>query len=1037
MLKLFFVFLYLNLQTLADPNLATIRYTQIINNTLQKNGCSAKDQCPNWVRILFDNNKSSSYLGLIKSSQELCKKNEPQHNGDNLSLVKEIESKSLAHLGPQIQTISRICFKDDSKVSAHKISQYSHYNAILEESQLSSLKEINLIGDLLDEKKNTQGFCKTNLFPRIKEQCDNVQNCAKPNDLDDLAYYTSDVLEELKELEKQIEETKIQKANAVRRHYQTEDYKKNKIKLQLLEERKKLKLSQFPWLESEVFKKTFAETKDSKKAIKAHLLETKKQLEQNLYTSQNINRCLNGFASRSCTVGKIEQFLAENTTPTMRSKYKNATTQSEQWFNYQQCLIDTQNESNEKSSTYWRLTFDAGLTLATLGVGSVFTIPKAILSARKLALTKELQAAEYLVNGANIATGLNDTITECFEKTTKLSANTDKKEQQQCEVRDIYFSSKITSQFDNCVMNAAFLMMDGVPLAARQIQKTIQKSKMTEQELKVYESDVVHGKFEKRNPSQETPIKVSTTDPNKLKLINELKEFTPTTTKQNRVWMNSAKKALKNINKKNNPFKFFVVENTFMKKLNDTLKDKDYVTSLTNLHKSILDKKMQAFKTKWEKKGVTINSYSDFKSMRYSFKGDTPADFEKELADIFESTNTEFVSYLKTNKLIREEDAPEKWFRGGLGNSDEQASQQARVARDEPTNTLSNFNNPKTVELLHKKANELQEILDGNTEGKLGLVHRLEKTDIIKSHPDGIKEISTDAIDIFRKNVSDGDAKTELMNRFGLSHLPDETVTELRKYLNAVDDFSPSLHIAERKIASLSENSVGGISADMVGMGSINLNETSLAIQTALKKGKTPESTLNEVLLATRTGEINATKLFRKKQDDFNKIVTTTLGKDRTKVICSGDDCIVELSAAITDSEKNNLVKNIAREGYSGQYRLAFVSDKVKSSELKNQLASQGESFEKSLRKSLAKKMDPAKLKGINFGVDMMTTELNQGPVKLLIGTANSLKLSTSEMNLIKTTFTQTIEELNKELTKKGTSKGYTHFISSFWGSSP
>ena len=62
---------------------------------------------------------------------------------------------------------------------------------------------------------------------------------------------------------------------------------------------------------------------------------------------------------------------------------------------------------------------------------------------------------------------------------------------------------------------------------------------------------------------------------------------------------------------------FFDVENSQLKLLNDTLKEKNFVTSLTNYHKELTFKKMQELVKK--NPGLQMDMYSDFKSSRFAF----------------------------------------------------------------------------------------------------------------------------------------------------------------------------------------------------------------------------------------------------------------------------------------------------------------------------------------------------------------------------------------------------------------------------------
>lgn len=69
--------------------------------------------------------------------------------------------------------------------------------------------------------------------------------------------------------------------------------------------------------------------------------------------------------------------------------------------------------------------------------------------------------------------------------------------------------------------------------------------------------------------------------------------------------------------------------------------------------------------------------------------------------------------------------------------------------------------------------------------------------------------------------------------------------------------------------------------------------------------------------------------------------------------------------------------------------------------------------------------MEPRKLQGLTFGVDMQTQQLNQGALKLIIGKAPGVNLSVSEKTLIQKKFEEAVKELNASLTHDGKASHY------------
>ncbi|MNL44817.1 hypothetical protein D3C87_1674170 [compost metagenome] len=96
-------------------------------------------------------------------------------------------------------------------------------------------------------------------------------------------------------------------------------------------------------------------------------------------------------------------------------------------------------------------------------------------------------------------------------------------------------------------------------------------------------------------------------------------------------------------------------------------------------------------------------------------------------------------------------------------------------------------------------------------------------------------------------------------------------------------------------------------------------------------------------------------------------------------------------------------------------------------------LTTHGESIEKGLRKSLSGVIEPNRLKGITFAADMSTRELGRGPVDLLVGTVNSVRLTNNERKLIQEHFKKALQNFNTDLGSKGPKGAYTPLQEGGW----
>lgn len=501
---------------------------------------------------------------------------------------------------------------------------------------------------------------------------------------------------------------------------------------------------------------------------------------------------------------------------------------------------------------------------------------------------------------------------------------------------------------------------------------------------------------------------------NREAFINKYVSYSPTTSEQNARWISLAEQGT------SSRTKFLDVENSQMKSLNDTLKNKNLVTSLTNYHKDLLFKHIDELEKEFP--GLKIEKYSDFKSSRFAFSGDVPADIEKRMQDVFKKTNLEFATYLKAQDIVRATDPAETWFRAGWGSSADQANVSARYARAQTGNELQSFDSADLQKGLSAKVSNIES-------HRQTLSKELAQTSVMREGT-----LDEDAFDIVRKGGGDtAKIKEGLKNRFALSELSDSTVERIKTYSKEVDEFSPGIFIENREFASLDGAAKGGLSADMIGLGAANQRGTAEALARSSKAAaKEKQSLLETTLSEARNSEKLVTREFLQQKKVFEKTLNDTLpGKVNT--VCSGDDCVGLLTGRISNAEKNKVVSELAKTRFAGKYRLAFVGDNVKDPLARNALATNGESIEKNLRSSLSGVIEPRKLKGLTFAADMQTTQLGRGPVDLIIGKAPGVTLSKAEEKLIKDKFKNTLIDLNTTLGKDGPKGTYTPAAEGGW----
>lgn len=485
---------------------------------------------------------------------------------------------------------------------------------------------------------------------------------------------------------------------------------------------------------------------------------------------------------------------------------------------------------------------------------------------------------------------------------------------------------------------------------------------------------------------------------------NSYQEVAITTEAQNKAYISATQKASASSNSAKNS-QVIVSENSVLKKCNDVLKDKNLCTSLTNYQNQNLHSNLQSLKDKYP--DINFEFYSDFKSVQLSLQSSkeiTPAMRKQILKDyeqIFQKSNGEFAAKAKELGIDTSDIGDAKnWFKAGSGSTLDEAALAARRARDEgvPSGKVMDYSSEEVQGEMSRRLssveNTRQEVV-GSSSMK-GLTDRTA---------DGTVLPKQEVFDLVRKSSSAEDLAQTMSNRYGREFSVADA-QKLQSYSKQVDEFSPSILIAKRENVNLDNAMAGGASADFLGMGSANARATAAGLS-----GKT---NLTEALGSVRKGEQEVTTTFKARMETFKKVVGGN-------VICSGDDCIRVASTALSESEKIRMLNDLARSPETRQVRMSFVGPGV-AQEHRMQLATHGESIEKSFRKELEGHVDYSKLSKMTFGFDMKTTQLNQGRVDLIIGKNNSLNLTNKEKDEIQKAFSRALEKQNKTNYSQGTS---------------
>lgn len=470
------------------------------------------------------------------------------------------------------------------------------------------------------------------------------------------------------------------------------------------------------------------------------------------------------------------------------------------------------------------------------------------------------------------------------------------------------------------------------------------------------------------------------------RFITRYLTYTPTTVEENGEWMRIERQGT------NRKTYFLFIESSQLKHLNDTLKHKNLVTSLTNYHKKTVMKEMKTLQDESPK--MKINAYSDYKSLRFSFTDDLPPNLHERVSQIVQRASDAFSNHVRSWKIIRETDQTDRWFCVGFGESADQANIAARYSRGTATNYFQPYEEYTLKIVLEHDLRVIE---------KTRQILRCMFKDTLVLDENTVHE---NVFQIVRKNIDCEQAICDAVRRhFGVNAISFETINILREYVRLINVFRPCLYFHKREFANMDNAKFGGFSADVIGFGAKNLKATAEAIA-----GRT---NIEEVFTHTRAAERVVTAQLMAQQTHLESTLRKANVSWKLETTFSGDDYVARAIEPITDEEKEAILFQLNNGDFAGLYRLAFVPAGVIDSDARSLLSVHGENIEKLLRASLDYDLAPNRLRSLTFGIDMRTREVNQGTVRLILVGSQKITLTVDEHRIIQRHFEETIRQAN------------------------
>ncbi|AGH96421.1 hypothetical protein [Pseudobdellovibrio exovorus] len=424
--------------------------------------------------------------------------------------------------------------------------------------------------------------------------------------------------------------------------------------------------------------------------------------------------------------------------------------------------------------------------------------------------------------------------------------------------------------------------------------------------------------------------------------------------------------------------RFFDVENAAMKHLNDTLLDKNLVTSLTNLHKEMLSEGMETLIRRYPT--VEFLPYSDFKAMRYALRPrppatQLPAGLEDDLAQLFTTTNERFASRLSASGLTPAGENPSTWFRSGFASSADEATLTSRYARSDgaDANRMRRFSDDDLRQ-------NLENIRSEGERYRSGLQTSLASSGLMEPSSVAGKMIPRREVFDAARKTKNTDELREFIRRTTGQEVTVQQAEDIRRYTNLVDEFSPGIHVAQREVASLADSPAGGFSIDFAGLGSFNGQATADALANS--------TNIRNAVLNARNSERRVTDLFRERKDRVESTVREVLARHRIQadIVASGDDMVVRPTTAIPTEVRREIAEALSREIDPASIRMSHVGDNIASGNERMIMATLGEACEKWIRKAAQGVVSASTLSQTLMLVEVSGTSSTNFSTNLVLG---------------------------------------------------
>ena len=367
--------------------------------------------CPNFVYSIKKSQEQSSFFNFIEKPSSQC-----PLNPDKISVAEyelQLAADPQISLGippPHVFSAQRCLALDTPQKNKIAASSYYWLANRFNDGELNVIEQVSSINRLLEESSLSGISCESKLNPHLDLWCKQLKKCASSQSIDQFYQEAESIVKMKEEL---IKESGSRLACITPSKVEGVLSKSPPCRVLVALN------SLYPWLEGEYFNSAYNKNKDVKAALKVQLRHNRdKLINENLTVIRKNRDCFLGSSPKAC--GSLEEALdglpnidiTQDLNLSDEKKIQRSTIAN--YFGYLECVSSKHQAIEKTNEILTDSAINAGLTIATAGLGSLAT------SSRLVALTKGAEntakALENLIwgmDGTYLGSGTYLAVSHC------------------------------------------------------------------------------------------------------------------------------------------------------------------------------------------------------------------------------------------------------------------------------------------------------------------------------------------------------------------------------------------------------------------------------------------------------------------------------------------------------------------------------------------------------------------------------------------------------------------------------------------------